>query len=64
MFNENIEIRFQSAVFHLCQRVLMPLLRAQSKSISVAKSAKLLKSATEKRDPKKHLSLSVATGST
>ena len=27
MFNKNIEIGFQSAVFHLCQRALVPLLR-------------------------------------
>ena len=27
MFNQNIEIGFQSAVFHLCQRALVPLLR-------------------------------------
>jgi len=33
---------------------------AQPKGISVAKSAKLCKSATEKRNPKKHISLSVA----
>jgi len=33
---------------------------SRPKWISVAKSAKLRKSATEKRDPKKHLSLSVA----
>ena len=26
MFNTNIEIGFQSAVFHLCQRALVPLL--------------------------------------
>jgi len=26
MFNKNIEIRFQSAVFHLCQPALVPLL--------------------------------------
>ena len=37
---------------------------SRPKLISVAKSAKLLKRATEKRDPKKHLSLSAATGST
>jgi len=33
---------------------------SQPKWISVLKSAKLRKSAAEKRDPKKHLSLSVA----
>jgi len=27
MFNKNIEIGFQSAVFHLCQRALVPLLQ-------------------------------------
>ena len=27
MFNKIIEIGFQSAVFHLCQRALVPLLR-------------------------------------
>ena len=27
MFNKNIEIGFQSAVFHLCERALVPLLR-------------------------------------
>ena len=27
MFNKNIEIGFQSAAFHLCQRALVPLLR-------------------------------------
>ena len=32
---------------------------SRPKSISVAKSARLLKSATKKRDPKKHLSLSI-----
>jgi len=36
------------------------LLEFWLKSFSVAKSAKLCKSATEKLDPKKHLSLSVA----
>jgi len=30
MFNKNIEIGFQSAVFHLCQRTLVPLLRNYS----------------------------------
>jgi len=39
---------------HLRSRVSRP------KSISVAKSAKLGKSTTEKRDPKKQLSLSIA----
>jgi len=34
---------------------------SRPKSISVAKSAKLRESVTEKRDPKKHLSLSVAS---
>ena len=27
MFNKNIEIGFQSAVFHLCLRALVPLLQ-------------------------------------
>ena len=27
MFNKNVEIGFQSAVCHLCQRALMPLLQ-------------------------------------
>ena len=28
MFNKNIKIGFQSAVFHLCRRALVPLLRS------------------------------------
>jgi len=46
-----------TTVDNSCIRVLGFL---QSKWFSVAKSAKLLKSATERRDPKKHLSPSVA----
>jgi len=43
-----------------CIRCIRVLGFFASEWISVAKSAKLRKSATEKRDPKKHLSLSVA----
>jgi len=32
MFNKNIEIGFQSAVFHLCQQALVPLVFIKNKS--------------------------------